>query len=71
MKNTVIRFALEEYLKQKNVSQKKLCEETGLRESTLSSMKRSDKVNIVHLATIMEYFNDPEISNFLKVEYEE
>ena len=71
MKNTVIRFALEEYLKQKNVSQKKLCEETGLRESTLSSMKRSDKVNIVHLATIMEYFNDPDIRNFLKVECDE
>ncbi|KZR56973.1 helix-turn-helix domain-containing protein [Pseudobacillus badius] len=70
MKGTVIKFALEEYLQEKGVSQKKLCQETGLRESTLSSMKRSDKVNIVHLATIMEYFNDPNISNFLKVEYD-
>jgi DNA-binding Xre family transcriptional regulator len=71
MKNTVIRFALEEYLKEKNVSQKKLCSDTGLRESTLSSMKRSDKVNIVHLATIMEYFQEKDISKFLRVSYEE
>ncbi|MEC1866748.1 helix-turn-helix domain-containing protein [Bacillus paralicheniformis] len=71
MKNTVVRFALEEYLKEKNVSQKKLCSDTGLRESTLSSMKRSDKVNIIHLATILEYFQEKDISKLLRVSYEE
>jgi len=71
MKNFVIRFALDDYLKEKGISQKKLCSDTGLRESTLSNMKRSDKVNIVHLATIMEYFQDPDIRNFLKVKYED
>lgn len=71
MKGTVIKFALEEYLQEKGVSQKKLCQETGLRESTLSSMKRSDKVNIVHLATIMDYFKEKDITKLLKVTHEE
>lgn len=63
-----IRFALDDYLKEKGMSQKQLCKETGLRESTLSNMKRSDKVNIVHLATIMSYFGETDIRKFLKVE---
>lgn len=71
LKNVKITFALDQYLKEQGVSQKKLCMEANLRESTLSSMKRSDKVNIVHLATIMEYFQEEDITKLLKVTYDE
>jgi putative transcriptional regulator len=67
MKQTIIKFDLDAYLREKNMTQKTLCEETGLRPSTVSAMKRNEKLNLRHLAVIMDYFKDYDLTRFLKV----
>ncbi|SFQ38689.1 helix-turn-helix domain-containing protein [Salibacterium halotolerans] len=62
-----LKLTLDHYLQEQGVTQKHLCEETGIRADTLSSMKRSDKVNLRVLETIMEYFEEDDISKLIEV----
>ncbi|MEH7510862.1 helix-turn-helix transcriptional regulator [Priestia megaterium] len=70
MRNTKIKFTLEKMLTERNMTQKELALKTGLRESTLSDMKRRNALNLSHVATICEALGVTDISEALELTYD-
>ncbi|MEC2225024.1 MULTISPECIES: helix-turn-helix domain-containing protein [Heyndrickxia] len=64
-----IRFCLEDILKEKNITQKQLAEMTGIREPSISTMKVNNrKVNLEHLAKIIEVLDEKDFNRWFKIE---
>jgi hypothetical protein len=65
----MIKFHLEEYLKEKNISLYWIHEVTGIRYATLMAMmKQNKKINLIYLDQIMDALNIKDVSILLKKE---
>jgi Cro/C1-type HTH DNA-binding domain len=66
----MIKFYLEDYLKEKKISLYWLSEMTGIRYATLRAMMKQDhrSLNMVYLDRIMDSLNIKEINILLKKE---
>lgn len=64
-----IRLRLREILEERNIPQKEIIEQTGIRPGTLSALVRgtNERVSLPHLAIVMDYLKIDDISEVLTI----